>query len=176
MECNPILEWLNCFQWEQNHWHHHRVVATLTLMLGVNRPLTGRDNRNVIDSPHIQRESSLLLCKKMTKFTQLILGPAYNEFVKTSIWLLRANNLLQSQCSQIDYNVKSWATTSTRLYKYIFVHQTARLKRDPVYFNICTAIGFLTFHYTNSFTHSQHITLFSANVTCTCQAYYSSGH
>ena len=35
--CNPILEWLHCFQWKRNRKRHLRVVAALTLTLGVNR-------------------------------------------------------------------------------------------------------------------------------------------
>ena len=34
--CNPILEQLHWFQWEQNRKHHRWVVAALTLTLGVN--------------------------------------------------------------------------------------------------------------------------------------------
>ena len=37
--CNPILEWLHCFQWEQNHKRHRWVVGALTLTLLVNGPL-----------------------------------------------------------------------------------------------------------------------------------------
>ena len=39
-DCSPILEQVHCFQREQHRWHHHRVVAMLTLIsisLGVNR-------------------------------------------------------------------------------------------------------------------------------------------
>ena len=39
MPCNPNLEWLCGFQWEQNRKRYHRVVAALTLTLGVNAPL-----------------------------------------------------------------------------------------------------------------------------------------
>ena len=34
----PIFEWLHCFQWDQYHQHHCRVVATLMLTLGLNGP------------------------------------------------------------------------------------------------------------------------------------------
>ena len=35
MGCNPILEWLHCFQWEKNRKRHCSVVEALTLMLGI---------------------------------------------------------------------------------------------------------------------------------------------
>ena len=34
MDCNAILEWHHCFQWEQENSILSRVVAVLTLMLG----------------------------------------------------------------------------------------------------------------------------------------------
>ena len=39
MGCNPNLERLHCFQYEQNCWCHCRVVAALMLTFGVNGPL-----------------------------------------------------------------------------------------------------------------------------------------
>ena len=34
MGCNPNVGQFHCFQWEQYHQRHHRIVAALTLTLG----------------------------------------------------------------------------------------------------------------------------------------------
>ena len=38
MGLQPIFKWFHWFQWEQNRKHHRRVVAALTLTLGLNGP------------------------------------------------------------------------------------------------------------------------------------------
>ena len=64
MGCNPNLEWLHCFQWEHYRQHHHRIVAALTLTLGVNGPLLYIDTAVKKRSPcsSSTRQSRLCFC------------------------------------------------------------------------------------------------------------------
>ena len=64
MGSNPILEQFQCFQWEQYHYFHRRVVAVLTLMLGLNGPLNFCNNFEPINLKSMRSHS--LRAKKIS--------------------------------------------------------------------------------------------------------------